>query len=225
MNSFAFVSSKLGAINPSTRSKALEVYTAARAAGHEIWFMWGMGGGEHASGNALDLMVRNHAAGDWVRNYLWANRARLRVRHIIWDQCITSTVRYPGERRPMADRGSTTANHKDHNHVLFLDSRAYVAPPASGPAKPAPVVVPPATKPVVKVRQMRQGDKGDDVGRLQSELKRVFPAYAGHLKVDKSFGPATLAAVRMFQARTGLSRDGVVGPKTRAKLKSFGVRL
>ena len=69
MTTWAHASSKLGAINPATRSKAKEIFDAAQKAGHDIWFMWGMGGGsEHGSGNALDLMVRNEAGGDFVRN-------------------------------------------------------------------------------------------------------------------------------------------------------------
>lgn len=228
MTTWEYASSKLGAINPATRAKAKEIFDAAQKAGHDIWFMWGMGGGsEHGSGNALDLMVRNEAAGDFVRNYIWANRSRLRLRHVIWEQHITSTVRYPGVRRKMEDRGNTTQNHFDHNHVWFLDDRPYVPPTRVSGGASAPVTTskPPAKRPTVKVRTMRLGTKGDDVKRLQRELKRLFPLYAGKLKIDGSFGPKTLAAVRQFQARTRLERDGRVGPKTRAKLKSYGARL
>lgn len=229
MTTWEYASSKLGAIKPATRSKAKEIFDAAQRAGHDIWFMWGMGSsGEHATGNALDLMVRNEAAGDFVRDYIWANRSRLRLQHVIWEQHITSTVRYPGVRRKMEDRGNTTQNHYDHNHVKFLDDRAYVPPTnlgggASAPYTPAPK--PPTTTPTVTVRTLRLGLKGEDVKRLQRELKRIFPLYAGKLAVDGSFGPKTLAAVRQFQARAGLVRDGRVGPKTRAKLKSYGARL
>lgn len=151
MNSWTYVSSKLGHVQPATLSKAKEVYEAAAAAGHEIWFMWGMGSSaEHKTGRALDLMVRNHAAGQWVRDYLWRNRARLRVQHIIWEQKITSTVTQPGKVRKMPDRGSTTENHFDHNHVLFLTG-AYVAPgttPKPPVVTPKPPVKPPAKPPV-----------------------------------------------------------------------------
>jgi peptidoglycan hydrolase-like protein with peptidoglycan-binding domain len=227
MSDFGYVSSKLGNVKPETKSIAHEIYVAAQKAGHDIWFMWGMGSsGEHATGNALDLMVRNEAAGDWIRNYIWTHRKRLRLRHVIWEQHITSTVVQPGVRRLMADRGSTTENHFDHNHVWFFPG-TYQAPTREVSVLPT-VLRPkpsPGKKPVVKVRVLRRGTKGADVKRLQAEMNRVFPAYPGKLAVDGDFGRATEETVKEFQRRAGLTPDGVVGPKTRAKLKSMGVRL
>lgn len=129
--STTYLLSKVGGVTASTRSKAVEIITAAHKAGHPVRFVWGKSGsGEHATGNALDIMVYSNAAGDWIRNYVWANRARLRLRHVIWEQHITSTVTQPGVRRKMADRGNTTENHYDHNHVFFLDAKTYVPPKA-----------------------------------------------------------------------------------------------
>ena len=222
-----YLLSKVGRISESTRQKAIEIVKAAHAHGHRVRFVWGMGGGkEHGSGNALDIMVYDEAAGDFVRNYVWQHRRRLRLRHVIWEQHITSTVVQPGVRRKMADRGSTTENHYDHNHIWFLDAADYVAPPEAGSAPPKPRPKPGPKKPVVRVRTLYRGLKGTDVKRLQSEMNRVFPGYPGpKLVVDGSFGPATDADVREFQRRARLKQDGRVGPATRAKLKSFGVRL
>lgn len=232
MSTLAHATSKLGDVLPETRSIAGELHAAAAKAGHDIWFMWGMGSGvEHGSGTALDLMVRTEAAGDFVRDYIWTNRARLRLRHVIWEQHITSVVVQPGIRRGMADRGSVTDNHYDHVHVWFYPG-SYVAPPKRGAAAPKPKGQPapkpklPAKKPIVTVRVLRKGSTGADVKRLQSELNRVFPGYPGpRLIVDGDFGAATEKNVKEFQRRAGLSDDGVVGPKTRARLKSMGVRL
>lgn len=147
-NSWTYVSSKLGSIKPETRAKAKEIFDAAAKAGHEIWFMWGMGSSaEHRTGRALDLMVRNEAAGDWVRNYIWTNRARLRLQHVIWEQHITSTVTQPGVRRKMPDRGNTTKNHYDHNHVFFMTG-AYVAPGNTTPRPSRPTPPLPKPKPI-----------------------------------------------------------------------------
>lgn len=127
--SLQYVTSRLGDVKPETRSIAEELYNAAKKAGHDIWFMWGMGtSAEHRTGLALDLMVRNETAGDWVRNYLWNNRKRLRLRHVIWEQHITSTVIQPGVRRRMADRGNATANHYDHVHTWHFAGK--YQPPA-----------------------------------------------------------------------------------------------
>lgn len=220
------VTSKLGAVKPETRAIAAELFAEASKAGHEIWFMWGLGSsGEHASGTALDLMVHSEAAGDFVRDYIWANRKRLHLRHVIWEQHITSTVVQPGVRRLMADRGNTTENHYDHVHVWFYPG-TYVAPAVAGATAPKPSPKPPAKKPAVQVRVLRRGTRGADVKRLQSEFNRVFPGYPGpKLIVDGDFGPATERNVKEFQRRAGLTDDGVVGPKTRARLKSMGVRL
>lgn len=137
---FEYASSRLGGVKDETRKIAKEIFYAAEVAGHEIWFMWGMGTSkEHASGLALDLMVRNEAGGDWIRDYFWKNRARLRLRHVIWEQHITSTVTQPGVRRKMEDRGNSTANHYDHNHVWLFEG-AYQAPVVTSPVIPTPVI-------------------------------------------------------------------------------------
>ena len=60
-----FLLSKVGDITPSTRSKATEIVKAANAAGYRVRFVWGKGSGEHSTGNALDIMVYDAAAGDF----------------------------------------------------------------------------------------------------------------------------------------------------------------
>lgn len=224
----SYLLSKVGAITPATRSKAIEIINAAHAAGHRVRFVWGMGAGEHSKGTALDLMVYDNAAGDWIHNYVWVNRKRLGLRHIIWEQAITSTVVSPGVTRKMADRGNPTANHYDHNHILFFDT-PYVAPPKEGSPAPTPRPKPVPKPSPVKVRTLYYNRKrtlqGEDVKRLQRELRRLFPAYAGRLKVDGKFGPATHSVVGEFQRRAGLRVDHRVGPATRARLRRYGARL
>ena len=210
---WAGVSGRLGAIRPETRAIAQEVYEAAKAAGHDIWFIWGMGtSAEHRTGRALDLMVHNHADGQWVRDYLWRNRKRLRLQHVIWEQRITSTTVRPGVVVKMEDRGNPTANHFDHVHV-FLFAGPYQKPGTASSA-------------------LGPGSRGTTVRRLQQFLVSVFPAYRNSvsympgkmLAVDGVYGRQTQAWVKEFQRRTKLSQDGVVGPKTHEKLKSYGYR-
>lgn len=61
----------------------------------------------------------------------------------------------------------------------------------------------------------RYGDSGERVVALQSRLAEL-----GYFlqDVDGQFGPATQQAVWALQKAAGLSRDGVVGPRTKAAL-------
>ncbi|MEV5889828.1 peptidoglycan-binding domain-containing protein [Nonomuraea fuscirosea] len=75
---------------------------------------------------------------------------------------------------------------------------------------------------------LREGAKGDIVGRLQS----VLMEYASNRwettpgSVDGMFGPATARAVEAFQEWRGLLIDGVVGPNTwAARLSDDGPSL
>ena len=58
---------------------------------------------------------------------------------------------------------------------------------------------------------LKIGDKGDNVKKLQELLQ---------ITIDGHFGPATQLAVMKYQGQMSLDTDGVVGPKTWAKLTS-----
>lgn len=66
---------------------------------------------------------------------------------------------------------------------------------------------------------VRSGSTGDYVRAAQTELLK-HGELTGPAQVDGTFGPATDAATRHFQSRTGLGVDGVVGPLTWQKLIS-----
>jgi uncharacterized protein YgiM (DUF1202 family) len=76
---------------------------------------------DHPSGRAVDAMLpnwkSNNALGWKIANYLRANASKLDIQYIIFDQKIWNISRNSEGWRPMADRGSATANHKDHVHV------------------------------------------------------------------------------------------------------------
>lgn len=63
---------------------------------------------------------------------------------------------------------------------------------------------------------LKQGSRGAAVTQLQQKLK----AKGFNVATDGDFGPKTKAAVISFQRANGLSADGVVGPKTWAKLNA-----
>ncbi|HEV2373076.1 MAG TPA: peptidoglycan-binding protein [Streptosporangiaceae bacterium] len=55
-----------------------------------------------------------------------------------------------------------------------------------------------------------------------TELQELLNEHGANLAVDGDFGPATLAAVKTYQADHGLSVDGIVGPQTKASLTGSG---
>jgi hypothetical protein len=75
------------------------------------------GRGEHATGQALDIMVGvGNPIGDDVAAFLQEHRAELGIEYLIWRQRIWRPAT-SGAWRSMSDRGSPTANHMDHVHV------------------------------------------------------------------------------------------------------------
>lgn len=105
----------LGAVKPHVRAAALEVGNKFDVATiHGIGARSGVS--EHPLGLALDYMTNaDKAKGDQIVAYLKANWKRFGVKYIIWQQAIDEG----GGFKPMEDRGSATANHRDHVHVSF----------------------------------------------------------------------------------------------------------
>jgi len=66
-------------------------------------------------------------------------------------------------------------------------------------------------------RTLSKGMKGEDVKAVQVRLA-ALGYYDG--KLDGSYGDATRDAVKLFQARNGMTVDGKVGPRTLAKLNA-----
>ncbi|WPJ30699.1 endolysin [Streptomyces phage Psst2] len=190
MTTYKYASAKLGPIAAATKSISKEVFDAAQAAGHDVWYMWGYDGNasntEHHSGRALDFMVKNKAAGDWVRNYIWKNRQRLRLQHVIWYQHITSTVTSPGVVRKMADRGSTTENHMDHVHALFF-SGSYQKP-SSSPSSPSTPTTP-GKKSVTEIaKAVIRGEYGNNPQREQKLRAEGYNPSTVQLEVNRIMG-------------------------------------
>jgi LysM repeat protein len=72
----------------------------------------------HPSGLAVDYMVLKDAAlGDAIVAYHLAHWDELGVDYIIWQQKILTSP--TGSWKQMEDRGSVTANHRDHVHVNY----------------------------------------------------------------------------------------------------------
>lgn len=70
-------------------------------------------------------------------------------------------------------------------------------------------------EPVAAVAVISKGSRGETVKTIQKKLKR-WGYYSG--SVDGIYGSQTVAAVKYFQRKNGLTADGIVGAKTLAAL-------
>ncbi len=61
----------------------------------------------------------------------------------------------------------------------------------------------------------KYGSRGNEVIQIQTKLKR-WGYYNG--SIDGVYGSKTVAAVKWFQAKNGLTQDGIAGPKTLAAM-------
>ncbi|MFD1858757.1 hypothetical protein EHW97_06450 [Aeromicrobium camelliae] len=100
----------------------IAVHRAVCAAFPEVSTYGGVAGRhEHATGQALDIMVTGESG--WrIAEFLQAHQAELGVEYLIFEQKIWSVERASEGWRPMEDRGGTTANHYDHVHVTTYGS-------------------------------------------------------------------------------------------------------
>lgn len=71
--------------------------------------------------------------------------------------------------------------------------------------------------PMPTQRTIRQGDRGDDVKRMQ-QLLADLGYDIGSTGADGIYGKNTKAAVQAFQRANGLTADGICGPRTWEKL-------
>ena len=117
----ARITNNAGAVRPQVQAAANAVVGNVPGAGSIT-----LGGtrasaadpGGHPSGLALDYMVlTNRALGNAIVAYHVAHWNELGVAYIIWEQRILSSP--GGAWKPMANRGSVTANHFDHVHVNY----------------------------------------------------------------------------------------------------------
>jgi len=100
-------------------------------------------------------------------------------------------------------------------------AQAPAAPAASAVGSSSAPAAAPAAAPTSSQYtsvKLRKGSRGNAVSYLQERLN----AYGASLRVDGSFGPATLKAVKNRQSAAGIGVDGVVGPKTWNALSGSG---
>ncbi|GAA1402051.1 hypothetical protein GCM10009613_61360 [Pseudonocardia kongjuensis] len=93
-------------------------------------------------------------------------------------------------------------------------------------ATPSPATPPAGSSP--QGGYLAEGDTGDYVQHVQRWFNTTFPAYARIDLAPKRYGPQTVAVVREFQRRAGVTgpdADGTnVGPRTLAAMRQHGFR-
>jgi hypothetical protein len=150
-----------------------------------------------------------------IRDQLLATRDN-RIKYVISNGQIASGAGGPA---PWVWRPYTGTNaHRHHLHLSVVasplcdDTRPWsLALFGSSPAAPAPVPPNPGPAGV-----LRRGSTGAKVTELQRVLARWYPFL--NLVADGVYGPATEAAVKELQRRSGLVADGVAGPLTLGRL-------
>lgn len=112
--------------------------------------------------------------------------------------------------------------HTRHVHISLKHTKAAESAGSwgYGKAKPAPK----SSQPAAGAKTLSIGNSGSEVLKFQKEMNKAFPSYS-KFKPDGKYGPYTVEVVKAFQRRTGLVQDGVIGPKTRAKLAQYGVKF
>lgn len=158
----------------------------------------------------------------------------LRAGKFWWIRYIIFNGRIWHRRDNFVTRTYTGSNkHTDHMHVNTDFTQA--ADNASGTNWEFKSIKPGQGSPPVSSgpRTLKSGMQGEDIRKMQEGMRRVFPAYRNSvgvrrgqlLLVDGDFGPQTVAWVLEFQRRTGLLRDGIVGPNTRGKLGDYNIKF
>jgi len=110
-------------VESGLRPDTIKVYRAVCAKFPQITRYGGRSGrGEHATGQALDIMVSSDL-GNEIAAFLQEHRAELGIEYLIWRQRIWRPAT-SGAWRHMKSRGSATANHMDHVHVTTYGNAA-----------------------------------------------------------------------------------------------------
>lgn len=144
--------------------------------------------------------------------------SKRRLHYVIWNRHI-----WHADHNWTQQPYSGDNPHTDHVHFSGLaandsDGSSWpVVSSSTGPSSP---------------HLLQKGDSGDQVRWIQNFFRDVFPAYRDtvlfrrgyNIVPDGVYGDQTVAWVKEFQRRTGLTQDGIVGPKTLEKLRQYGYK-
>jgi uncharacterized protein YgiM (DUF1202 family) len=117
------------AVERGLKPNAIKVHRAMRARFPQITVYGGVRPSvipDHEQGRALDCMIPNYqsasgkALGNEAAAWTKANARSLGINYVIWNQHIWNITRDSEGWRFMADRGSDSANHRNHIHITVF---------------------------------------------------------------------------------------------------------
>jgi uncharacterized protein YgiM (DUF1202 family) len=117
------------AVERGLKPNAIKVHRAMRARFPQITVYGGVRPSvipDHEQGRALDCMIPNYrsasgkALGNQAAAWAKANARSLGINYVIWNQHIWNITRDSEGWRFMADRGSDSANHRNHIHITVF---------------------------------------------------------------------------------------------------------
>ena len=149
----------------------------------------------HASATAIDCNAPQHPLGSAGT----FSAAEVRTIHAILAVC-EGTVRWGGDYSGRKDEMHFEINRGPGDPAIARVARKLGGATPPPPPPPAPTGWP----------TLKQGSTGFQVRSLQHLMVQAGFAIA----TDGVFGAGTKAAVVAFQGRKGLTKDGIVGPKT-----------
>jgi hypothetical protein len=131
-----------------------------------------------------------------------------RIKYLIWNKKICSGTDQSHEAWEW--RPYTGSNpHTQHAHISVKSTPEYYDDESGWGVEVTPPVQPiPSRDRILPVLQY--GARGPDVEVLQGLLNNE----GFEIRIDGDFGPTTDRAVRIFQYKSGLVVDGIVGPYT-----------
>lgn len=124
-----------------------------------------------------------------------------------------SSPRFNGGHRDV--KSTACPGARAYSRIGAINALAGGGAPIGGGSTPPPVQV---ARHAMGWPVLMYGQVSDDVAALQ----RFLVSRGFKLAVDRSYGPATRAAVREYQRQRKLATDGVCGPATQADMKKLG---
>ncbi len=133
-----------------------------------------------------------------------------RIKYIISNAEINSSYKAKDGTPAWKWRKYTGKNdHRKHVHISVVEDRMHADDQSPWDLTGKKVTIIPKV-----VKELKKGDKGDEVKALQLALRAV----GYDILADGDFGANTDKAVRDFQKSKGLKADGIVGKATRQAL-------